>query len=50
LPARPVPLVETAKLHDLDPTVYLHAAVVAADRGETLLPWTFASSVAATTT
>jgi transposase len=39
-------LVETAKLHDIDPAAYLHAAIVAADRGETLLPWTFASSTA----
>jgi transposase len=32
-------LVETAKLHDIDPATYLHAAVLAADRGEVLLPW-----------
>jgi transposase len=31
-------LVETAKLHDIDPAAYLHAAIVAADRGEVLLP------------
>ncbi len=32
-------LVETAKLHDIDPALYLHAAILAADRGELLLPW-----------
>ncbi len=42
-------LVETAKLHDLDPAAYLYAAIVAADRGDTLMPWTFASSAAAST-
>jgi hypothetical protein len=33
-------LVETAMLHDIDPAAYLHAAIVAGDRGELLLPWT----------
>lgn len=35
-------VVETAKLHDIDPAAYLHAAIVAADRGELLLPAQFA--------
>lgn len=30
-------LVETAKLHDVDPAAYLRAAILAADRGEILL-------------
>lgn len=32
-------ILETCKLHDVDPASYLHAAVIAADRGEVLLPW-----------
>lgn len=32
-------LVETAKLHHVDPTAYLTEAVRAADRGEVLFPW-----------
>lgn len=32
-------LLETAKLHNLDPARYLHEAVLAAHRGEVLLPW-----------
>lgn len=32
-------LVETAKLHDIDPAAYLLEAVRAVDRGEILLPW-----------
>ena len=40
-------LVETTKLHDIDPAADLHAAIVAADRNETLLPWTFAAGLAA---
>lgn len=32
-------LLETAKLHDVDPREYLRAAILAADRGEVLLPW-----------
>lgn len=36
-------VLETAKLHAVDPAAYLHAAVRAADRGETLLPWQFAA-------
>lgn len=35
-------LVETAKLHDVDPARYLLEAVRASDRGETLLPWQLA--------
>jgi hypothetical protein len=34
-------ILETAKLHDVDPAEYLRAAVLAADRGEVLLPWQF---------
>jgi len=40
-------VLETAKLHRIDPAAYLHAAVIAADRGETLLPWDYAASLAA---
>jgi transposase len=40
-------LIESAKLHDIDPAAYLHAAIVAADRGEVLMPWTFANAAAA---
>jgi transposase len=32
-------LVETAKLHDVDPARYLREAALAAERGEALLPW-----------
>ncbi|MBA3501293.1 MAG: IS66 family transposase [Myxococcota bacterium] len=32
-------LIETAKLHDVDPREYLRAAILAADHGEVLLPW-----------
>jgi len=35
-------LLETAKLHDVDPREYLRAAVAAADNGEVLLPWDMA--------
>jgi transposase len=38
-------ILETCKLHDVDPAVYLHAAVIAADRGEVLLPDRFAVHV-----
>lgn len=41
-------LVETAKLHDIDPATYLYAAIVAADRGELLLPAQFAAQKTAT--
>jgi transposase len=36
-------LIETAKLHDIDPAAYLHAAIVAADRGDLLMPDQFAT-------
>lgn len=36
-------ILETAKLHGVDPAAYLTAAVRAADRDETLLPWQFAA-------
>ena len=42
-------ILETAKLHRLDPARYLAAAVIAADRGETLLPWDFAAAAATST-
>lgn len=32
-------VVETAKLHDIDPAAYIHAAIIAADRDELLLTW-----------
>jgi hypothetical protein len=37
-------ILETAKLHDIDPAAYLAAAIAAADRNETLLPWQFAAT------
>jgi len=37
-------ILETCKLHDIDPAAYMHAAVTAADRNETLLPWAFAAA------
>lgn len=40
-------VIETAKLHDLDPAAYLRAVVLAADRGELLLPWHFAEEASA---
>jgi transposase len=36
-------ILETVKLHDVDPTAYLTAAIEAAERGEALLPWQFAA-------
>lgn len=36
-------ILETAKLHGIDPAGYLLAAVRAADRGEVLLPWHYAA-------
>jgi len=39
-------LMETAKLHDVDPTCYLREAVRAANRGEALLPWNPAATAA----
>ncbi len=35
-------VLESAKLHRVDPSAYIAAALEAADRGETLLPWQFA--------
>jgi transposase len=35
-------ILETAKLHHVEPAAYLAAALEAAERGETLLPWQFA--------
>ena len=32
-------LIETAKLHDIDPAEYLIEVARADDRGEVLLPW-----------
>jgi transposase len=40
--ARIYSILETAKLHRINPAAYLHAAVAAADRGVALLPWQFA--------
>jgi len=40
-------LIETAKLHDVDPARYLREAVRAADRGEALLPWDLPAEPAA---
>ncbi len=37
-------ILETCKLHDIDPAAYMNAAVTAADRNETLLPWAFAAA------
>jgi transposase len=37
-------ILETAKLHDIDPMAYLTAAIAAAERGETMLPWQFAAN------
>lgn len=39
-------LVETAKLHDVDPARYLGEAVRADDRGEALLPWQLPANAA----
>ncbi len=36
-------LLETAKLHGVDPAKYLLTTVRAADRGEALMPWDFAA-------
>jgi hypothetical protein len=43
-------LVETAKLHDIDPALYSHAAILAADRGELLFPWQLAAARETTST
>jgi transposase len=39
-------VLETVKLHGVDPAAYLHAAIVAAERGVPLLPWEFAAATA----
>jgi len=38
-------ILETAKLHGVNPTAYLAAAVTAADRGVALMPWEFAAAM-----
>ena len=40
-------VLETAKLHGIDPAAYLRDAVLAADRGEVQLPWQFAAQSSA---
>ena len=42
-------VLETAKLHGVNPATYLAAAITAADRGVALLPWEFAAATSATT-
>jgi transposase len=37
-------VLETCKLHEVDPAAYLLAAITAADRGELLLPWQLAGA------
>lgn len=37
-------ILETAKLHSVNPAAYLAAAVMAADRGVALMPWDFAAA------
>lgn len=37
-------VLETAKLHGIDPAAYLAVALQAADRGEVLLPWDYAAT------
>lgn len=37
-------ILETTKLHDIDPNAYLMAALEAAGRGDVLLPWNFPKS------
>jgi transposase len=37
-------ILETTKLHGIDPAAYLRAAIAAADRAEALLPWQFPAS------
>lgn len=43
-------LLETAKLHGVDPRAYLRAAIVAADHGHVLLPWEMSRPPPAETT
>jgi transposase len=40
-------ILETAKLHGVNPAAYLAAAVTAADRGVALMPWEFAAAARA---
>lgn len=37
-------VLETAKLHGVNPADYLYAAITAADRGVALMPWEFAAA------
>jgi len=37
-------ILETTKLHGINPMAYLRAAIAASDRGEALLPWQFAAN------
>ena len=37
-------ILETTKLHGVNPAAYLAAAVIAADRGVALMPWEFAAA------
>ena len=37
-------ILETTKLHGIDPAAYLNAALAAADRGQALLPWQFVAT------
>jgi transposase len=37
-------ILETAKLHTIDPGSYVAEAIIAAERGAVLLPWTFATT------
>jgi transposase len=41
-------ILETVKLHGIDPAAYLKAAVLAANRGELLLPWNFSAAAGPT--
>jgi len=43
-------ILETAKLHGVNPAAYLAAAVMAADRGVALMPWELAAAMSSTTT
>lgn len=37
-------VLETAKIHGVNPSAYLYAAITAADRGVALMPWDFAAA------
>jgi transposase len=43
-------ILETAKLHGVNPAAYLAAAVMAAERGVALMPWEFAAAMNSPTT